>query len=195
MNIFFIFVKINNKGGKMKKILTIFFVILLSACSLMGTNSPKERVRELLDKYKNQDLTIVSELDDIISSEYTGKYKDRYKDLMLNQYKNLEYKITDEIIDGDTAVVSADITVYNYGNMLDASNEYLREHEEEFYKDDETKEIDNNKFLEYKLDQLEEVKDRKTYTVEFTLTKEDKEWKLDNLSNTNISKIHGLYIE
>ena len=179
----------------MKKILTIFFVILLSACSLMGTNSPKERVRELLDKYKNQDLTIVSELDDIISSEYTGKYKDRYKDLMLNQYKNLEYKITDEIIDGDTAVVSADITVYNYGNMLDASNEYLREHEEEFYKDDETKEIDNNKFLEYKLNQLEEVKDRKTYTVEFTLTKEDKEWKLDNLSNTNISKIHGLYIE
>ena len=180
----------------MKKILAIFFVILLSACSLMNSNSPKEKVKELLDKYKTQDNMVVSKLDDIISNEYTGDYKDRFKRLMLKQYKNMEYTITDEIIDGDTAVVSADITVYNYGNMIETANEYLRNHEEEFYiEDTEEKLVDSNKFFDYKLDLLEGTNDRKTYTVEFTLTKEDKEWKLDDLSNETISKIHGLYIE
>ena len=57
------------------------------------------------------------------------------------------------------------------------------------------KKVDNDKFLDYKLDLLEEVEDRKTYTVEFTLTKEEKDWVLDDLSNENISKIHGLYTE
>ena len=180
----------------MKKILIIMFIILLSACSLMESNTPKERVRELLDKYKNQDAAITSELDDVISNEYTGDYKQRYKELMLNQYKNMEYDIIDEIIDGDTAVVTVDVTVYNYGNIIDAANEYLRNHEDEFYKkDSETKEVDKEKFMDYKLDLLEGTSDRKTYTLEFTLSKENNEWKLDDLSNENISKLHGIYIE
>lgn len=179
----------------MKKYIIALFVILLSACSIMGTNTPKEKVKELLDKYKNQDTSIITQLEDTISNEYKGEYKDRYKKLMINQYKNMEYKITDEIIDGNTAVVTADVTVYNYGSMIDTANEYLREHEQEFYKDEEKKEIDNDKFLDYKLDLLEEVDDRKTYTVEFTLTKEDNEWVLDDLSNKTISKIHGIYYE
>ena len=180
----------------MKKTLIGFFIILLSACSLMANNTPKEKVKELLDKYKNQDSMVISELDDVISNEYTGDYKERYKTLLTNQYKNMEYKITDEIIDGNTAVVTADVTVYNYASSIETANEYLRKHEEEFYKEDtEDKTIDNDKFLDYKLDLLEETTDRKTYTIEFTLTKEDKEWKLDDLSDDNISKIHGLYIE
>lgn len=179
----------------MKKILIGFFIFLLSACSLMGMNTPKEKVKELLDKYKNQDTSIITQLEDTISSEYKGDYKDRYKNLMINQYKNMEYKIIDEIIDDNTAVVTVDVTIYDYGSSIDNANEYLREHEKEFYKDEEKKEIDNDKFLDYKLDLLEEVDDRKTYTIEFTLTKEDNEWKLDDLSNENISKLHGIYYE
>ena len=180
----------------MKKFLAVVFIILLSACSLMKSNTPKERVKELLDKYKNQDSSIVSELDNVISNEYNGEYKDRYKKLILNQYKNMDYTITDEIIDGDTAVVTVDITVYNYSNMIDTANEYLRNHEDEFYRDNvEEKVVDNDKFLDYKLSLLEDVEDRKTYTTEFTLTKEGNEWTLDSLSNENISKIHGLYSE
>lgn len=180
----------------MKKFLVTMFVILLSACSLINMNSPKEKVKELLDKYKNQDTTIIGQLDNIISSEYSGNYKDRYKKLMLNQYKNMEYKITDEIIDGDTAIVTVDVTVYNYSSAIDSANEYLKNHEDEFYNNkEEEKAIDNDKFLDYKLDLLEETNDRKTYTLEFTLTKVDKEWTLDDLSNENISKLHGIYLE
>lgn len=180
----------------MKKILIGFFIFLLSACSLMGSNSPKEKVKELLDKYKNQDNMVISDLDEVISTEYSGNNKERYKTLLLNQYKNMEYKITDEIIDGNTAVVTVDVVVYDYASSIDSANDYLKKHEEEFYiEDSEEKTIDNDKFNDYKLDLLEETTDRKTYTIEFTLTKEDKEWVLDTLSDDNISKIHGLYNE
>ena len=183
----------------MKKIILSVFIslsiFLLCACSLGNSNDPKETVKDFLDKYKNQDSDVISDLDETISSEYTGENKERYKNLMINQYKNMEYKITDEIIDGNTAVVTADVTVYNYGSMIDNANEYLKEHEQEFYKDEEKKEFDNDKFLDYKLDQLEQVEDRKTYTIEFTLTKDNNEWKLDDLSNENISKLHGIYYE
>lgn len=197
----------------MKKIITIFFVILLSACSLTMNNSPKAKVKELLDKYKNQDSSVITNLDDVIDSEYEGEYKDRYKSLILNQYKNLEYKIIDEVIDGDTAIVSVDVTVYNYGSGIDAANTYLEEHESEFYKKDlsdnnlitpnndenapQTSQntIDYNKFLDYKLDLLEEITDRKTYSIDITLTKENNEWVLDKLTDDAIKKIHGLYTE
>ena len=197
----------------MKKLITIFFVILLSACSLNMNNSPKAKVKELLDKYKNQDSSVITNLDDVIDSEYEGEYKDRYKSLILNQYKNLEYKITDEVIDEDTAIVSVDVTVYNYGSGIDAANTYLEEHESEFYKKDlsdnniitpnndentpQTSQntIDYNKFLDYKLDLLEEITDRKTYSIDITLTKENNEWVLDKLTDDAIKKIHGLYTE
>lgn len=204
----------------MKKYIIGLLVILLSACSLTMNNSPKAKVKELLDKYKNQDSSVITNLEDVISDEYDGEYKERFKTLILNQYKNLEYKITDEAIDGDTAVVTADVTVYNYGSGIDAANTYLKEHEKEFYKksltdnnlitpnngvdegenatettQNEGNSIDYDKFLDYKLNLLEEITDRKTYSIDFTLTKENDEWILDDLTDVAIRKIHGLYTE
>ena len=40
---------------------------------------------------------------------------------------------------------------------------------------------------------MEEVKDRVKYTLELTLTKIDDEWELDNLTETERQKIHGIY--
>jgi hypothetical protein len=42
---------------------------------------------------------------------------------------------------------------------------------------------------------LEKVSDKKTYTIEFSLTKENDEWKMDSLSDTDIEKLHGIYSE
>lgn len=185
----------------MKKIFLAVFVALLCGCSLLNTNSPSDKVKALLDMYKNQDESIISQLEETISREYTGDFKDRYKDLMINQYKNMEYKITDEAIDKDSAVVSAEVTVYDYGSAIESSNAYLKEHEDEFLKennkDDKTakKSIDSDKYLDYKLKMMEEVDDRRTYNIEFYLTKNDNEWVLDDLSSETISKLHGTYME
>lgn len=178
----------------MKKILLGLSILILSACTLGKSITPKERVKDFLDKYKNQDSEVMNDLEETVSSEYSGEFKERYKTLMINQYKDLDYKITDEIIDGNNAIVSVDITVYDYSNALTNASDYLKDHEKEFYKDD-NKTIDNDKFLDYKLGLLEKVTDKKTYSIDFSLTKDENDWKLDSLSDADIKKIHGIYNE
>ena len=94
---------------------------------------------------------------------------------------------------------------FNIGTV-DDFNWFASEHSDEFSTKTENEEntsnntnntLDNDKFLEYKLGLLENVKDRKTYTIEFSLNKnnENKKWVLDSLTNQDIEKIHGLYQE
>ena len=200
----------------MKKILLVIGILLLSACSLGMSMTPKQKVSEFLDKYKKQDETILSQLEEIVKGEYTkDDYRDRYKTLMINQYKNMEYTLKDEIIEEDNAVVEAEITVYDYASSIKKSNEYLNSNSDKFSKDekptieensdDETTNeshtdsgllgnYDEDKFIDYQLSQMEKVTDTVTYTIEFTLTKVDGEWQIDALSNSDIQKLHGIYI-
>lgn len=191
----------------MKKFIIAFMIVLLSACTLGAANTPKEKVSEFLDRYKNQDKDIISQLEDTIKEEYDNDdYRERYKTLMTNQYKDLEYTITDEIIEEDNAVVEAQITVYDYASAIKNANDYLSSNMSEFAKettDDKTTEdddddttttdYDEDKFMDYKLTQMENVNDKVTYTIEFTLTKTNGEWQMDALNNSDIEKLHGIY--
>ena len=62
----------------------------------------------------------------------------------------------------------------------------------EFLKEDST-DIDTSKFWDYKLDKMFSTKDRTTYVIDFTLTKIDDKWVLDDLLEADRQKIHGLY--
>lgn len=190
----------------MKKALLGALVLLLCACSLGMANTPKEKTKEFLDKYKNQDQEVLSDLDNIVSSEYSGDYATRYKTLMTNQYKDLEYEIVDEIIEGDTATVVAKIKVYNYSSAINSANTYLSENQNEFMlnaSDETTNDpnntitntIDNDKFLDYKFGLLESISDKVTYTIDFSFRKENGKWIMESLNETDIEKIHGLYSE
>lgn len=185
----------------MKKIIVFLLLLLITGCSMGLATTPKEKVKEFLDKYKNQDSEVLDNLDDIVSSEYSGSYADRYKNIMKNQYKNMKYKITDEIIEGDDALVLAEITVFNYSSIIKSANEYLSDHKKEFLKDNinensiTSDSIDSDKFLDYKFSLLENASDTKTYSLEFTLHKNDNTWEMDSLSENDIEKIHGLYDE
>ncbi len=197
----------------MKKIIVALMVILLSACTLGTAVTPRQKVSEFLDKYKNENTDIISQLDETIKSEISDTdQRDRYKTLMVNQYKNMEYEIKDEIIEDDSAVVEVEITVYDYASALRNANTYLNEHLDEFKKDikdsieetDDTDNEDNNKtdnldydetkFMDYKLSLMEKITDTVKYTIEFTLTKVNGEWQLDQLSNSDIEKLHGIYV-
>ena len=205
----------------MKKLLVPLMVVLLSACTLGVNATPKQKVSEFLDKYKNQDSTIISQLEETINNEYTNDdYRERYKTLMTNQYKNMEYEIKDEIIEDDNAVVEVEITVYDYASAIRNANDYLNNNPNEFATtnttidmndaDDETtkdnesdtldnennnqvKDYDEDKFIDYKLSQMENVNDTVKYTIEFTLTKTNGVWQIDSLSNADIEKLHGIY--
>lgn len=216
----------------MKKFIIALMVIFMSACTLGAAVTPKQKVSEFLDKYKNQNNDIISQLDETINNDITDEdHKSRYKTLMTNQYKNLEYEIKDEIIEDDNAVVEVEITVYDYASAIKNSNTYLNEHTDEFKKDaketvnemeedvknaadkakDKVEDVkddvenkinditdndyDESKFMNYKLSKMEKVTDKVKYTIEFTLTKVNGEWQLDSLSNSDIEKLHGIYIQ
>ena len=201
----------------MKKILLPLMIIFLSACSLTMNETPKQKVSAFLDSYKNQDSTVLSQLEETINNEFTNDdYIKIYKTIITKQYKNMEYEIKDEQIEGDNAVVEVEVTVYDYASAIRNANDYLNSNPDEFKvsnptidmedandettkdKEDDTldssnKDYDEDKFVEYKLSQMENVTDTIKYTIEFTLTKTDGKWKIDSLSNADIEKLHGIY--
>lgn len=218
----------------MKKFIIALMVIFMSACTLGIAVTPKQKVSEFLDKYKNQNSEVLAQLDQTIDSEISNTdYKSRYRDLMTNQYKNMEYDIKNESIEGDNAVVEVEVTVYDYSSAIRNANTYLNENADEFKREDKTTasivedaknatedatqkagdainnvkdkmenaadrmttDYDEDKFMDYKLSLMERVTDKIKYTIEFTLTKVNNEWKLDELSNSDIEKLHGIYMQ
>lgn len=168
----------------MKKIMYLFIVlVLLVGCSL--SNTPESKTEDLLSKYQRLDKEITSEIDNVVNEEeLTESQKDRYRKVIEKQYRNLMYEIKDEKIDGDTAVVTTQIEVLDYKKAI---NEVSAEYKG---KNDYTVEEYNN----VKLDKLEKVKDKVTYTIDFKLTKDKNgTWSLSSLSNETIKKIQGMY--
>ena len=58
--------------------------------------------------------------------------KSTYSDIMKKQYKDMTYKIKDEVIDGDTATVTAEIEVYDYYKINKDAENYYNSNPDEF---------------------------------------------------------------
>ena len=126
------------------------------------------------------------------SENLTESQINTYKDVIKRQYKDLKYKITDEVVTNDKAVVTTEIEVYDLRKVIDDADKYLESNKEEFYKEGTTT-TDTSKFWDYKLENMKKMTDRVKYTIDFSLTKIENEWKLDDLLETDRQKIHGLY--
>ena len=120
----------------MKKILLCFScivaVVFLSGCSF--NNTPTKKVENFLDNYKNQDETVLTQLKDMIDTDslMDDNQKSTYSDIMKKQYKDMTYKIKDEVIDGDTATVTAEIEVYDYYKINKDAENYYNSNPDEF---------------------------------------------------------------
>jgi len=177
----------------MKKIkvffITILMLILTTACTLGST--PTSAVERLFASYNNNDEEILVELDDYINtSTLTDEQNEKYKEVYLKQFRDLKYEIKEEVVDGDTATVTTQITVYDYYKAENDANNYLTDNSDEFMTDGE---YDETKFTDYKLKELDKVNDTVDYTIDFTLTKVDNEWVVNELTNEQLEKIHGVY--
>lgn len=171
-------------------IISICLLLLLTTACAMG-NTPTSTVEKLLSKYNNQDEEILVELDDYVNgSDLTDEQNQKYKDVYLRQFKDLKYEIKDEKIDGDNAVVTAQITVYDYYTIDKDANKYLEENPDKFKTDDE---YDESLFTDYKLEKLENAEKTVDYTIDFNLTKIENKWELNDLTNEQLEKIHGVY--
>ena len=68
---------------------------------------------------------------------------------------------------------------------------YLEQHPDKFQ--NEKGEYDDSKFMDYRLEQMKKAKDRVKYTMELTLTKKDKKWQMNALTEEQHQKLHGIY--
>lgn len=168
------------KNKKKLQALLVIPILFLIGCTM--ANTPTSKVEALFTKYQTIDSDISSGIDDILEEQdMENTQKDRYRDIIENQYKNLTYQIKEELIDGNTATVTTEIEVLD---LKKAINDLV------FDSTIYTK----NTYDEEKLNRLENAKDKVKYTLEFTLTKDtDGEWKLDALTNEQIKKIQGMY--
>ena len=178
----------------MKKIYVVvlaFLFFVLGCDSMM--NTPTKRVEEFLNKYQRQDDEVISQLRETTKETdfiLDGDNYMEYTNIMKRQYKDLTYTIKEEMIDGENATVTVEIEVYDFKSAIKEAEEYYTTHSQEFKTDDK---VDNNKYVAYKLNKMNDAKDRIKYTLNLTLSRKDKKWVMNNITDTDRQKIHGLY--
>ena len=202
-----------------KKIIFIWLLIIFITGCGNSNMTPTDKVEEFLGKYQSMDSEVLTQLDKVISNDTTmdDTQKKDYKSLMEKQYQNLSYKIKDEKIDGDKASVVVEVEVYDYANSIIESREYFIDHRDEF--DEEENILDNDgadtdndgkteegeivggsvdgisSFITYKIKQLMDVTDKAKYEITFYLNKKDGEWVIEDLTDVDRQKLHGLFEE
>ncbi|MBR1718701.1 MAG: hypothetical protein IJ715_05475 [Bacilli bacterium] len=177
----------------MKKILlTIMTIIMFSGCSGTLLNTPTKKVEMFFNKYQSLDDDVMNQLKDVVNNEisFTKEQGLSYIEIMKKHYQSLKYRIKDEVIDGNTAVVTVEIEVIDYSDILKNADNYLKENESEFMKNGK---IDEKLFNDYRLNKLKSAKDKVKYTIDMTLTNVDGKWELDEVSRDTKDKIHGVY--
>ena len=179
----------------MKKIYLIIGLIIMicaTGCTLGMGNTPTAKVEELLNRYNTNNDIVKGELGDYLNSLTIDEANiEGYHEIYLRQYTDLTYEIKDERIDGDKATVTVQIKVYDYYSAENTISNHISTNQRDFYSEDDV--YDPIKAMTYRIEELGKVKDKIEYSIYFTLTKVDNEWMVDNLTNEQLEKIHGMY--
>ncbi len=156
-------------------------------------NTPTKRVEEYLMKYQKLDDNVTGQIEDLLTDTngMTDEQKTTYRDIYKNQYQHLTYTIKDETIDGKDATVETEIEVYNFNLANQEIDKYVSEHQDKFLNDQ--KQLNESKVTDYTLSTLKNYQKRVKYTINFVLTKVGSVWTLDQLSDVDLQKIHGIY--
>jgi len=175
-----------------KLILCLFVSIFVIGCGTKIGNTPTKKVESFINKYQTLDMSVLEDLDSVIDKEnFNEEYKNKYRDIVKKNYQKMSYKVKDEVINGDTAVVTVEITVIDYSKINNETDLYLLNNPDEFK--DVNGDYDPSLYDEYRIKKLEEVDDTVTYTLDLELTKENDEWVLNDLDDMELSKINGTY--
>lgn len=180
-----------------KVIYALCAVLLMTGCGekivdeIMDT--PTKKVEALLSKYQKLDQDVLDDLDKTIAEEerFTTEDREKYRELMMKHYQSLAYKVVDEEIDGNQATVTVEIEVTDYTNINNISD--LTNKKDNTNDDDSLIEKTVDSFQDL-IDEMTKSNDKIKYTLEITVTKYDDEWVVDPLTDENIKKIHGIYM-
>ena len=174
----------------MKKALLVLLTLTLFGCSL--SNTPSSKVEAFLNNYNNLSDDVVLDIEKASLNENLDEdSRKAYKDVLSKQYENMKYEIKDESIDGDSAIVTANITVYDLYKIEKASLNYMSTNINDFYDADGV--FSNVLFNSYRINQLMGAEDKVDYEIKFYLDKKNDEWVLRNPDKETLEKINGLF--
>lgn len=174
----------------MKKILSLLLIImLLTGC---GGNNARGAVEGYLKKYRTLDSEVLVDLENTIDKEnLTEEQREKYRDILKKQYKDLSFEILEEEYDNDVSYVTAKISVYDLYKAQSDASIYLENNQDEFNSEDGV--YDPQKYIDYKLDRMKDMTDRVDYTIVFTVTKENDKYVVEQPTENDLLKIHGVY--
>jgi len=176
----------------MKKLIVMLLCFgFMTGCSLTEQKA-SDAVKDYLSQYNNLGDTVITDLSTLVDAEdLNDNQKEVYKKVLEKQYQDLKYEIVNEEYDGDTAEVEVNITVYDlYKAQIDSAT-YLSNNLTEF--NGENGSYDNEKYLDYKLEQMKKITDTVDYTIDFKVVKVDNKWVVEQLDTDDLEKIHGIY--
>ena len=165
--------------------------MFLSLFGCINNLTPKARAEEFFNMYIENNKLVMLELDSFIQNqELNNNQKDLYKDIILDVYTNLKYKITSEKVNGNKAVVTANITVKDlYTIEKDAIN-YLTNNPDNFYTEGK---FNQNKFINYKLNEMKIKNNIVKYNIDLFMIKKSNVWFIKKIDDSTLQKIHGTY--
>jgi len=163
--------------------------MLLTGC---GGNNARGAVESYLKKYRSLDSEVLVDLENTIDKEnLTEAQREKYRDILKKQYKDLSFEILEEEYDNDVSYVTAKISVYDLYKAQSDASIYLENNQDEFNNDDGV--YDPQKYIDYKLDRMKDMTDRVDYTIVFTVTKENDKYVVEQPTENDLLKIHGVY--
>ncbi len=160
-------------GFFMRKIIIPLFLMILLVIGCDNTmNTPTVKVEKFLGKYQKMDKEVIKELDYMLEKE-TGlskKQKKEYKELLKKQYQNLSYKIISEETNNNHSIVEVEIQVLDYKSAMDKKNT-----------------------IEMRIKEMKKVTAMTKYKITIPLSKKDGVWFIDEISDDDRQKLHGIY--
>ena len=176
----------------MKKIMLFLLTLTIVVGCACSMRKASDAVKEYIGKYNNEDEEVLVELEKLLDeNDFSLEEREKYKEVMLKQYKDLSYKIVSESYNGEEATVTTKITVYDLYQVQQEAEEYKKNHQDEFL--DENNNYDKDKFLKYKLEQMRKNTKTIEYTIDFKVIKQNGKWEVKNVSTEDLEKIHGIY--
>lgn len=174
----------------MKKIISLLILVLfLTGC---GNNTARNAVESYMKKYKTLDSEVLVDMENTIEKEnLSNEQKEKYRDILKKQYKDLSFDILEEEYDDEVSYVTVKVEVYDLYKAGRDATIYLENNPQEFYNDNN--EYDINKFIDYKLERMKDMTSRIDYTITLTVTKENDKYVVENPTENDLRKIHGVY--
>ena len=166
--------------NKIVILLSIFIIIIIGCDNTM--NTPANKVESFIEKYQRLDKEVIDSLNNIINKDsvMNKKEKKEYLALIQKQYQNLSYKIKGEQIENNVATVEVEIEVLDYKNAINRAKETYQQEKEE-------------SLMEKRIKEMKKVSNKVKYDLTIHLKNENGIWSIEELTEEDRKKIHGLY--